>query len=113
MKIHRVVGTVTLGRSHPTYQGARLRVVEPVDVSELVAGLETAEPQSAKSGSPDMLVVWDEFGAGLGSYVAVSDGGEAAQPFRPQQKAVDAYCAAILDRINIDKNVIATLKSPN
>jgi len=47
------------------------------------------------------VVVWDELGASVGSIIAVADGGEAAQPFRPELKPVDAYNSAILDEINI------------
>ena len=53
------------------------------------------EPQS------DPLVIWDELGAGEGDLVAISEGGEAAQPFRPELKPVDAYCAAILDNVHL------------
>ncbi|NCX98908.1 MAG: carbon dioxide concentrating mechanism protein CcmL, partial [Planctomycetia bacterium] len=35
-----------------------------------------------------------------GQLVAFSEGGEAAQPFRPADKPVDAYVAALLDRID-------------
>ena len=41
----------------------------------------------------DPLVVWDELGAGNGSLIALSEGAEAAQPFRPDIKPVDAYNA--------------------
>jgi ethanolamine utilization protein EutN len=47
------------------------------------------------------LVVYDELGAGIGSLIAISEGAEAAQPFRPELKPVDAYNAAILDRIEL------------
>jgi hypothetical protein len=33
--------------------------------------------------------------------VALSEGGEAAQPFRPELKPVDAYNAAILDELDV------------
>ena len=49
-------------------------------------------------------VAWDEFGAGRNSRVAISEGGEAAQPFRPELKPVDTYCAAILDALSIDRS---------
>ena len=39
---------------------------------------------------------------GLELVRAVSEGGEAAQPFYPQVKPVDAYNAAILDNIQVD-----------
>ncbi len=45
----------------------------------------------------EALVVYDELGAGVGSRIAVSEGGEAAQPFQPDMKPIDAYNAAILD----------------
>ena len=32
----------------------------------------------------------------------MSEGGEAAQPFRPDYKPVDAYNAALLDAIDIE-----------
>jgi microcompartment protein CcmK/EutM len=44
-------------------------------------------------------VVYDDLGAGPGSRIAFSEGGEAAQPFYPLDKPVDAYNAAILDTI--------------
>ena len=50
----------------------------------------------------DELVAWDDNGAGLGNLVAISEGAEAAQPFRPEMKAVDAYAAAILDNVELD-----------
>ena len=33
--------------------------------------------------------------------IAVSEGAEAAQPFRPLDKPIDAYNAAILDAVDI------------
>jgi len=46
-------------------------------------------------------VVYDSLGAGVGERIAVSEGGEAAQPFRPAEKPVDAYSAAILDQVRV------------
>ena len=45
--------------------------------------------------------MWDELGVGYGDIVALSEGGEAAQPFRPELKPVDAYNAAILDELDV------------
>jgi microcompartment protein CcmK/EutM len=91
MRIARVVGTVTLNRCHPSLCGARLRLAAPLSLAEL----RGTEPQA------DEIVVWDENGAGIGSLIAVSEGAEAAQPFRPDLKPVDAYASAILDEINL------------
>lgn len=101
MKIFEIVGNVTLSRCHPDFTGARLLAAHSVG-DQLLGRAEDPEPE--------LLIVWDEQGAGLGCRVAVSDGGEAAGPFRPKKKAVDAYVSAILDQINIDPNVIKQLK---
>lgn len=101
MKIHRVVGSVTLCRSHACYQSARLLACLPEEQSLL-----TDQPIS----ETDVVVVWDELGAGQGSRIAVSDGAEAALPFRPELKAVDAYCSAILDETYIAPNALKLLK---
>jgi len=60
-----------------------------------LAELKGAAPQA------DEMVVWDDNGAGLDSLIAVSEGAEATQPFRPDLKAVDAYASAILDEVNL------------
>jgi ethanolamine utilization protein EutN len=49
----------------------------------------------------DELVTWDDLGAGIGDRIAISEGAEATQPFRPDIKPVDVYNAAILDRIDV------------
>ncbi len=101
MKIHQIVGSVTLCRCHPGYQSARLLATMPLEQSTLSGPLPS---------DPELVVVWDDLGAGLGHRVAVSDGAEAAMPFRPELKAVDAYCSAILDEVYIDEKVLKQLK---
>lgn len=101
MRIAEVIGTVTLCRCHPSFDGARLRLVVPLAISNLTG----KEPASA-----DPLVCWDELGAGLGSQIALSEGPEAAQPFRPEIKPLDAYNAAILDHVELDTKTIKKLK---
>lgn len=91
MRIAKVIGTVTLNRCHESFTGAGLRLVVPLSLAELRGD----EPQA------DEMVVWDDNGAGIGSLIAMSEGGEAAQPFRPLDKPVDAYASAILDEINL------------
>ncbi|HUE74009.1 MAG TPA: EutN/CcmL family microcompartment protein [Pirellulaceae bacterium] len=93
MRIAKVVGTVTLSRVHPSFVGARLRLVVPLSLSDL---------RGQTQPSADEMVAWDENGAGLGSLVAMSEGAEATQPFRPELKPVDAYASAILDEIDLD-----------
>jgi ethanolamine utilization protein EutN len=92
MRIARVFGTVTLNRVHPTFAGARLRLATPLTLANLRG--QTAE-------ADEELVVWDELGAGDGALIALSEGAEAAQPFRPAEKPVDAYAAAIIDQLDL------------
>ncbi|MFM7135760.1 MAG: EutN/CcmL family microcompartment protein [Planctomycetota bacterium] len=91
MRIGKTIGTVTLVEPHPAVRGGVFRLVVPLAAADLAAGDGRAEP----------LVAWDDLGAGEGQLVAFSEGGEAAQPFRPADKPVDAYVAALLDRLDI------------
>ena len=92
MRIAEILGSVTLSRSHPSLKGASLRLAVPLSLKELTEG---TSPQA------DILVVYDELGAGPGSRIALSESREASNPFYPEQKPVDAYNSAILDHINV------------
>lgn len=91
MRLGKTIGTVTLVEPHPSMRGAVLRVIVPLTAGDLAAGDGVAEP----------LVAWDDLGAGDGQLVAFSEGGEAAQPFRPHDKPVDAYVAALIDTLDL------------
>jgi len=93
MRIGEVIGTVTLGRCHPSLDGASWRLVVPLDLNDLAG--ETAHPTAEE------LVMYDDLGAGLGSRVAIAEGAEAAQPFWPNIKPIDAYNAALLDSVSV------------
>ena len=90
MRVAQIVGQVTLSRCHPTFRGATLKVARPMSLDTI---------RSAAAPTSEELVVLDQLGAGLGDRILLSEGGEAAQPFRPQEKPVDAYNAAIVDEI--------------
>jgi ethanolamine utilization protein EutN len=92
MRIAKILGSVTLNRPHPTMVGGRLRLAAALTQEELRAGADPAA---------ETFVVWDDLGAGVGSLIAVSEGAEAAAPFRPDAKPIDAYCAAILDNLHL------------
>jgi len=92
MRVARVIGTVTLNRCHPSFEGATLKMAVPLSLGEMTG---QHEPR------PDFLVVWDQLGAGIGSLIAVAEGAEAAAPFLPERKPVGAYNAAILDHLQI------------
>ena len=97
MRIAKVIGTVTLNRCHPTFDGATLKLAIPLMLDDL---------QSDEIPDDDTLVVYDEFGAGIGSKIILSEGGEAAQPFKPNWKPVDAYNAGLIDDLDIDAKAI-------
>lgn len=102
MRIAKVAGTVTLSRCHPAFDGTRLRLVIP----------QTLQNLTGKSRDElDTLVAWDELGAGIDSDVAIAEGPEASQPFRPDMKPVDCYISALLDEISLDKNALKQIKT--
>jgi len=92
MRIGEVIGTVTLSRCHPSLTGGSYRLVVPLSLENL-AGRSTDRGEE--------VVVYDDLGSGRGDKIAFSEGLEAAQPFAPNYKPLDAYNAAILDRIEI------------
>ena len=92
MRIGDVIGTVTLNRSHPSVAAATWKLVVPLSWDNLLG--RSDEPA-------EEIVVFDELGAGLGSRIALSEGREAAMPFYPEVKPLDAYNAAILDTLEV------------
>jgi ethanolamine utilization protein EutN len=47
------------------------------------------------------VVVYDDLGASPGARIGLSEGREAANPFGKDKTPVDAYCACLLDRIDV------------
>jgi ethanolamine utilization protein EutN len=72
--------------------GARYKLAIPNTWQELA-------DDARACGEP--LVVYDDLGAGIGQQIAISEGGEAAQPFLPEVKPIDAYAAALLDDVHV------------
>jgi ethanolamine utilization protein EutN len=92
MRIGEIIGRVTLSRCHSSVQGGIWKLVVPLDRNGLAG---------AADGRGEALILFDELGSGIGSLVAISDGAEAAAPFYPEVKPIDAYCAALLDELNL------------
>lgn len=92
MRIAEVVGIVTLSRCHPSVTGYRWVIGVPYSLEALRKG---------KPPDGEDLVIFDSFGAGLKNRIGFSEGGEAAAPFYPEKKPVDAYCACILDDVRV------------
>ncbi|WP_372719622.1 EutN/CcmL family microcompartment protein [Novipirellula sp.] len=91
MKIARTIGTVTLSRSHPAMQGAKLRCVELV---------ESMDQFGDQPIGGDTVIAWDLCGTGIGDWVALAEGPEAAQPFS-DVKPLDASIVALLDEVDL------------
>jgi microcompartment protein CcmK/EutM len=94
MRIAKVIGTVTLNRRHDTVAGASFKLAVPLSLDNL-SGASTAQAEE--------LVVYDELGAGMGNLIAISEGREAAMPFHPDVKPIDAYNAAVLDAVQVNR----------
>jgi microcompartment protein CcmK/EutM len=93
MRLGIVRGHVVLNPSVESFAGRTLAVVEPVTMENLRArnGL----------GGGKALIAVDELGAADGQMVAFTEGSEAANPFWPDRVPVDAYCALIVDSIDV------------
>ena len=92
MRIAEVIGTVTLSRPHPALVGCRLLIAVPFSLKALE---KDAEPDG------EDVIAYDELGAGVGTRIGLSEGREAAMPFHPERKPLDAYCACILDQVEV------------
>ena len=92
MRIAEVIGRVTLCKAHPSLVGAKYVIGVPLSVSGI---------QGSPEGRGEPFVIYDALGVGQGAMLGVSEGTEAAAPFLPEMKPVDAYAAAILDTIEV------------
>lgn len=92
MKLARTIGTVTLSKAHPGMHQSKLRCVE------MVGSLDQLD-QDPIGG--DTVVAWDLCSTGIGDLVALAEGPEAAQPFRPEVKPLDASIVALIDQIDL------------
>jgi microcompartment protein CcmK/EutM len=93
MRIAEVIGTVTLSRCHPSLTSFRWVIGVPYSLKAL---------QQNRLPDGEDLVIFDSLGAGHGHRVGFSEGGEAAVPFLPERRPVDAYCACILDSLTVN-----------
>src|SRR5712692_11916923 len=96
MRIAEVIGTVTLSRAHPSVTGSRWIVGVPY-------GLKALRAEAPPDGEDP--VIFDNLGAGNGHRIGFSEGGEAAAPFHPEKKPLDAYCACILDHVAVQGGI--------
>ncbi len=93
MRIAKIIGKLTLSRSHPSLEHARFVLAAPLSWDALLG-------VSVKPG--EEVVAFDELGAGLGATIGLSEGREAANPFGARKTPIDAYCACLIDHIDCD-----------
>ncbi len=99
MRIAEVIGRCTLSVCHPSLRGATWLVGVPLTQE----GIQNVTAGKLKdTGRNEAFVIYDDLGADNGTLIAVSEGAEAAAPFAPNLKPIDAYSAAILDRVVIE-----------
>jgi ethanolamine utilization protein EutN len=98
MRIAEVIGTVTLSRAHAGLAGYRWIIGVPLSRKALQAG---------RRGDGEDVVILDQLAASAGDLIGVSEGVEAAAPFHPEKKPLDAYCACILDKIAVSYQLSA------
>lgn len=98
MRLARVIGNVVLNRRLAELRSGTLLLAEAFDRAAL-DGRATHAPRAKPM--PESLVIYDELGAHQGDVIAISEGREAAMPFWPDKIPIDAYNAAIIDRIDV------------
>ena len=97
MRIGKVTGRVTLTQAYETLVGGRFLIVDVQD-------------RFALAGKPrkgtESLVVYDNLGAHDGDLIAFTESREAVMPFYPEKRVpLDAYNAAILDRVVVELEI--------
>ena len=93
MRVGKVVGRIVLTQTYDTLVGGRFLLVEVQDRFAL-----SGQPRK----STETLVVYDHLGAHDGDLIAFTESREATMPFYPEKRVpLDAYNAAILDRVSI------------
>jgi microcompartment protein CcmK/EutM len=94
MRIGKVVGRVTHQSVYETLVGGRFLLVEIQDRFSLAGG---------QRKTSEYLIAYDHLGAHYGDLIAIAESREACMPFYPEKRVpLDAYNAAILDRVNVD-----------
>ncbi len=92
MQIGKVIGTVVATQKHPTFEGAKLLLVQPLNVDDTPRG--TA------------LLAIDGVGAGVDEKVlVVMEGRAAGEALGRKAAPVDAAIIGIIDAVTIDGNL--------
>lgn len=93
MKVFRVVGKVSLVKQHATLTGRRWVIAQPYGLNQALTDAES---------DAEEIVAIDDLGASPYGLVGIAEGAEAANPYLPQKKPVDAYVACLIDQLEVD-----------
>ena len=93
MILAKVIGTVVCTHKDARLEGAKLQVVEPLNIAN-----------QQPDGKPYVAI--DTVGAGLGEIVLVVSGSSARQTDATVNTPVDAVIMAIVDSIDLDGQVV-------
>jgi len=95
MRIGKVIGRIVMTQTYQTLVGGRFLLVEVQDRFSLTG---------KRRQSTESLIVYDHLGATDGDLIAFTESREAAMPFYPEKRVpLDAYNAAILDQVTIER----------
>ena len=90
MQIAKVIGTVVSTQKHPQFEGAKLMLVQPLNLDDTPRGCA--------------LLAVDGVGAGVDEKVlVVLEGRAAAEALGKKGAPVDAAIIAIIDTVTIDE----------
>jgi ethanolamine utilization protein EutN len=90
MQIARVIGTVVATKKHPTFEGAKLLLVQPVSLDD------------TPRGTP--LLAVDSVGAGVHEKVLiVLEGRAAGEALGRKAAPVDAAVIGIIDQVDVQE----------
>ena len=93
MKLAKVIGRVVLSKKDNALPNGFFAILSPMGRAGIGAG-------GSAAGSAFCIVAFAPHGAAAGDTVAYVDGAEASAPFY-SPAPVDAYCAGIVEKINI------------
>ena len=88
MFLGRVVGTVWATKKTPNLEGIRFLIVHPFDLD--------------KEPSPNLVVVADSLGAGIGETVICAYGKAARSAIGDQEMSIEAAVVGIVDQVDLD-----------
>ncbi len=92
MQIARVIGTVVSTQKHPKFEGAKLLLVQPLNLDESARG--------------NALLAVDGVGAGVHEKVLiVVEGRAAGEAIGRKGAPVDAAIIGIIDSVDIDEHL--------